>query len=113
MFAPRRRTCSRREAPMREWRVRRALQPQPDGQRCWDRAYQQLLAWTQVQNVGATATVVLDPPPQEVENESRPVRPCVHATSGAGRRRVPAAATPARARARAGLDGGGGERLPR
>ena len=62
MFAPRRRTCSRREATMREWRVRRALQPQPDGQRCWDRAYQQLLTWTQVQNASAAATVMLDPP---------------------------------------------------
>ena len=32
---------------MREWRVRRVLQPHPDGQRRWERAYQQLLAWAQ------------------------------------------------------------------
>src|SRR3954452_25513925 len=98
MFVHRRSTCSRQEATMREWRVRRALQPQTNGQSSWDRAYQQLLAWTQVQNAGAAATVVLDPPAQEVKNESRPVRPCVHATSGAARRRVPAAAAPALAR---------------
>ena len=50
---------------MREWRVRRALQPQPDGQRRWDRAYQQLLAWTQVQNASAAARHAR-PRPQEV-----------------------------------------------
>ena len=31
---------------MREWQVRRGLQPHPDGQRRWDRAYQQRMAWT-------------------------------------------------------------------
>ena len=28
----------------RQWQVRRALQPHPDGQRRWDRAYGRLLA---------------------------------------------------------------------
>ncbi len=31
---------------MRDWRVRRVWQPHPDGQRHWDRTYQQLMAWT-------------------------------------------------------------------
>lgn len=30
----------------RQWRVRRELQAALDGQRRWDRAYQELLAWT-------------------------------------------------------------------
>jgi site-specific DNA recombinase len=38
---------------MRQWQVRRALQPHPDGQRRWDRTYQQLMAWTQTPQSGA------------------------------------------------------------
>src|SRR3970040_507439 len=30
----------------RQWRIRRTLKPDPDGQRRWDRAYQHLLRWT-------------------------------------------------------------------
>ena len=40
---------------MREWQVRRVLQPHPDGQRRWDRAYQQLMAWTQPEDAAAPA----------------------------------------------------------
>ena len=29
-----------------QWIVRRAMQPDPDGRRRWDRAYQEALAWT-------------------------------------------------------------------
>ena len=29
-----------------KWTVRRTMQPDPDGQRRWDRAYQEVLAWT-------------------------------------------------------------------
>ena len=32
---------------MRQWQVRRTWQPHLDGQRRWDRTYQQLMAWTQ------------------------------------------------------------------
>jgi hypothetical protein len=30
----------------RQWSVRRTRQPEPDEQRRWDRAYQEVLAWT-------------------------------------------------------------------
>jgi hypothetical protein len=29
----------------RDWRVARRLEPRPDGQRRWDRAYQLVLGW--------------------------------------------------------------------
>jgi hypothetical protein len=29
-----------------QWIVRRMMQPDPDAQRRWDRAYQEVLAWT-------------------------------------------------------------------
>ena len=50
---------------MREWRVRRVLQPHPDGQRHWERAYQQLLAWAQEAGVPAAAGVDPEPPAKE------------------------------------------------
>ncbi len=50
---------------MREWRVRRVLQPHPDGQRRWERAYQQLLAWGQEAGVPAAAEGP-EPPAKEV-----------------------------------------------
>jgi len=31
----------------RQWSVRRTRQPEPGGQRRWDRAYQEVLAWTE------------------------------------------------------------------
>ena len=30
-----------------QWTVRRTMQPGPGGQRRWDRAYQEVLAWTE------------------------------------------------------------------
>jgi hypothetical protein len=30
----------------RQWIVRRTTQQEPDGQRRWDRAYQEMLSWT-------------------------------------------------------------------
>jgi hypothetical protein len=47
---------------MREWRVRRVLQPHPDGQRHWGRTYQQLLAWGREASASAAAQVGPEPP---------------------------------------------------
>ena len=30
-----------------QWTVRRTMRPTPEGQRRWDRAYQEVLAWTE------------------------------------------------------------------
>ena len=30
-----------------QWIVRRTMRPTPEGQRRWDRAYQEVLAWTE------------------------------------------------------------------
>ena len=50
---------------MREWQVRRVLQPHPDGQRRWDRTYQQLMAWTQTPPSGAAVPAGPAPPAEE------------------------------------------------
>ncbi len=67
---------------MREWQVRRGLQPHPDGQRRWDRAYQQLMAWTRPQSVAVLAG--LEPPAREVGHEDRALCTCLHPTPGPG-----------------------------
>ena len=46
----------------RQWRIRRATQPHPDGQHRWDRAYQDLLRWTLEHEAGQRAWG-LDPAP--------------------------------------------------
>src|SRR5215212_3117358 len=56
---------------MRQWQVRRALQPHPDGQRRWDRTYQQLMAWTQTPQSGAVVPAGPVPPPEEDRHEDR------------------------------------------
>jgi hypothetical protein len=33
----------------RKWQIQRQLQPMPDAERRWDRAYQHLLAWTRLE----------------------------------------------------------------
>ena len=33
-----------------QWIVRRTMQPEPDGRRRWDRAYQDVLSWTRVRH---------------------------------------------------------------
>ncbi len=40
-------------AMKRDWRIRRALLATPEGQRRWDRAYQQLLSWAGPATAGA------------------------------------------------------------
>src|SRR3954464_521585 len=56
---------------MRQWQVRRALQPHPDGQRRWDRTDQQLMAWTQTPHSGAVVPAGPVPPPEEDSYEDR------------------------------------------
>ena len=68
----------------RQWIVRRTRQPEPDGQRRWDRAYQELLAWTRAgSDAGAHDDVVREPSDPEVKNENRSVCPCLDPTTGA------------------------------
>jgi hypothetical protein len=69
---------------MRDWRVRRTFQPHPAGQRQWDRAYQQLLAWTQPADGCVAAPVGPEPPRQEVSHEGRVLCTCINTTSGTG-----------------------------
>src|SRR5215218_3270003 len=66
---------------MRQWQVRRALQPHPDGQRRWDRTYQQLMAWTQTPQSGAVVPAGPVPPPEEDSYEDRDICPGEHAKS--------------------------------
>ena len=54
---------------MREWRMHRTGQPHPDGQRRWDRTYQQLMAWTQVPQ-DAAVPAGAEPPAREVNHEN-------------------------------------------
>jgi hypothetical protein len=67
---------------MRQWQVRRVRQPHPDGQRRWDRAYQQILAWTQPVNGAVPAGP--EPPAWEVSHEDRDLCAGLHPTSGSG-----------------------------
>src|SRR3954454_5819840 len=63
---------------MRQWQVRRALQPHPDGQRRWDRTYQQLMAWTQTPQSGAVVPAGPVPPPEEDRHEDRDLCTGIH-----------------------------------
>jgi len=64
----------------RDWRIRRELLARPDGDRRWDRAYQELLLWTDP----ALAT----PTPGQVEREQadacRDLCAGIDAAAGAG-----------------------------
>ena len=61
-----------------QWIVRRTMQPTQDGQRRWDRAYQELLAWSGAgSNAGARDDVVREPSDLEVKNESGSLCPCL------------------------------------
>jgi hypothetical protein len=55
----------------RQWTVRRIFQPHRDGQRRWDRAYQQLLAGTSPEEQEAHPRVPRPPPSSEEAHESR------------------------------------------
>ncbi len=69
---------------MRQWQVRRALQPHPDGQRRWDRTYQQLMAWTQTPPNRAAAPAGPVPPPEEDSDEDRDLCTGVHPAPSTG-----------------------------
>src|SRR4051812_47606188 len=60
----------------RQWTVRRTRQPEPDGQRRWDRAYQELLAGTRAGSGDeGRADVGPEPSDLEVKNESSSLGP--------------------------------------
>lgn len=63
----------------RQWRLRRHVQPRPDGQQRWDRAYQQLLRWSTTPNMSS-------PPmnPQEDSHASSHLCARLHPTAGPG-----------------------------
>src|SRR3954451_869027 len=86
----------------RQWSVRRTRQPEPDGQRRWDRAYQEVLAWTEAAVSGeALAAAPRTPPQGEGPDESGSLRPGLdaapsastdcRATTGTAERLCPAA----------------------
>jgi hypothetical protein len=64
-----------------QWTVCRTMQPDPDGQRRWDRAYQNILAWTAGIAEGCSG-VSAAPNVQEDGHESGPLRPGVDTASG-------------------------------
>lgn len=52
----------------RQWQVRREVTPHPDGQRRWDRAYQQLLRGSPPASAAtpqATPATTTHPPPEQ------------------------------------------------
>ena len=70
-------------AMKREWRIRRELLAAPDGQRRWDRAYQELLAWTCPDGVAPTM-VTGERAGKERDDAGRDLCAGVDATPGAG-----------------------------
>jgi len=62
-----------------KWEVQRTTVKRIDGQRRWAIAYQRLLQWTsEVEKVPPDDTTNITP--QEEQNESRHLRPCVNLT---------------------------------
>ena len=69
----------------RQWMVRRSERADKDGQHRWDRAYQQLLAWTQSNQEAAPQPMALRPPPEEeVSHESGHLRQSLHPAPSPG-----------------------------
>ncbi len=66
------------------WEVRRTLQPEADGQRRWDRAYQALLNGASQEANPLDAVVAHRPPQREVQHESRNLCSRVDPTASAG-----------------------------
>jgi hypothetical protein len=67
----------------RQWIVRRTRQPEPDGQRRWDRAYPELLTWTRAGSGDERRdAAVPEPSDPEVKNENSSVCPCLDPTAG-------------------------------
>ena len=66
-----------------QWIVRRTTQPDPDGQRRWDRAYQQVLAWTKEMAV-ASASALRGPGAREAGHQGGTLCPGIDTAPGAG-----------------------------
>ena len=67
----------------RHWIKRRQLQPQPDGEQRWDRAYQYLLQWSQeTKPIQATNSNNNCGWSQEVDHENSRVREGLYPESG-------------------------------
>ena len=66
-----------------QWIVRRTMRPDADGQRRWDRAYQEVLAWTRGMAV-APAVASRGPGAPEDGHEGGALCPGFDAAPGAG-----------------------------
>ena len=66
-----------------QWIVRRTMQPDQDGQRRWDRAYQEVLAWTKEMAV-ASAGASRGPGGREDGHEGGALCPGIDTAPGAG-----------------------------
>ncbi len=67
----------------RQWRIRRDLLAIPDGDRRWDRAYQELLNWTRP-DVAAPTMLASEREAREVGHASSDLRAGLDAAAGAG-----------------------------
>src|SRR5215203_5413416 len=85
-----------------QWTVRRTMRPTPEGQRRWDRAYQELLAWTEGPADGP-AGASRSPGAREAGHEGGALRARVDAAPSAGPDGRAAAGTPDGPRAAARL----------
>src|SRR3712207_5930698 len=94
------------------WTVHRTMRPTLEGQRRWDRAYQEVLAWTEGP-VDGPGGVPRGPGAPEAGHESGPLRPGVDAAPGAGPDGRAAAGTPGGSRAAARLGRAPRPHLPR
>lgn len=65
----------------RAWRIRREVLAAPDGQRRWDRAYQELLSWA---CPGSTAALAGERAGKEGVDAGRDLRTGVDAAAGTG-----------------------------
>jgi hypothetical protein len=66
------------------WGVRRTLQPEADGQRRWDRAYQVLLNGASQEAKPLDPVIARRPPQREVHHESGNLCSRVDPTASAG-----------------------------
>jgi hypothetical protein len=66
-----------------QWMVRRTMQPAPEGQRRWDRAYQEVLTWREERTDKAVG-VARGPGARGDGHEGGPLCPGIDAASGAG-----------------------------
>jgi hypothetical protein len=98
----------------RQWTVRRTRQPEPDGQRRWDRAYQELLAWTRAGSGDERRDAVVPGPSDlEVKHESGSLCPRLDTAASASPNRRAAIGLTEEVRRRARLARPDRERFPR